>query len=141
MFPGVCSAPLRIVPSLCFELTSAELRQACWEECDYSCCPESLGFFAGLLGYSSSLINTFIEKKRKKEKRKLGFLLLLISIFHILYAWQTLSACCVFQWTGSIQRVNTMKDMRGLGVFWGSRGLVPGCVIVRYEVSLPKDIC
>lgn len=27
---GVCSAPLRIVPSLCFELTSAELRQACW---------------------------------------------------------------------------------------------------------------
>lgn len=66
---GVCSAPLRIVPSLCFELTSAELRQACWEEHDYSCCPGRLFllvffFSAGSLGYSPSLINIFIKKKK-----------------------------------------------------------------------------
>lgn len=65
MFLGVCSAPLRIVPSLCFELTSAELRQACWEEREYNCRPGSLGVFAGLLGYSTSLINTFIKNKTK----------------------------------------------------------------------------
>lgn len=48
--------------------------------------------------------------------------LLLKSIFHFLYAWQILSACCAFHWNGSIQRVNTTKDMRGVWVFWGKWG-------------------
>lgn len=46
------------------------------------------------------------------------------------YAWKTFSVCWAFCWTGSIQRVNTMKDMRVFWVFWGDGGLVPGYVIL-----------
>lgn len=81
---------------------------------------EVLFFSAGLLGYSPSLINIFIKKKKKKEK--LSFLLLLKSIFNFLYAWQTLSVCWAFHWTGSIQRVNVMKNMRIFGFFEGAGG-------------------